>query len=199
LTTMFENDFFTVNKTVSVQRGIRFAELSYEVEPKNIRTSVFNVRFKLILREDTKPPKIDLYTPMFGFYDSKQKACAQAIFIEDLPVEIDYRNNPNRVDLLYRYEWPPKIDIKMLIGVFDAEDLSYPEEVEEKYDEFVNSSQEMVSLDPLFAWSYVEMIEEYDVSYVVCRDPRVYSKFSEAPTFRLVFNGGNVALFQVVK
>ena len=44
-----------------------------------------------------------------------------------------------------------------------------------------------------------DMINEYDVSYVLCRDPRVYLKFSEDPKFRLVFNSGNVAVFQAVK
>ena len=30
-------------------------------------------------------------------------------------------------------------------------------------------------------------------------EPEVYPKFSEDPKFRLVFNSGNVAVFQVVK
>jgi len=199
LTTLFENDFFTVNKTVTVQRGVRFAELSYDIEVKSFRTDLYNIRFKLITREDTEPPKIDQYIPMIGFYDPKQKVCGQAIFREDLPVELDHRKNPNRVDLLYRYEWNPKMEIKILVGVFDAKDLNYPDEVEETYYSLVNSSLERVTLDPIITWDYVEMIEKYDVSYVVCRDPRIYSKFSEDPKFRLVFNGGNVAVFQVVK
>jgi len=199
LTTLFENDFLTVNKTVTVQRGVRFAELSYEIETKNFRTNLFNIRFKLNTREDTEPPKIDQLIPMIGFYDPNQKVCGQAIFREDLPVELDPRNYPNRFDLLYRYEWNPKMEIKILVGVFDAEDLNYPDEVEETYYRLVNSSLEIVTLNPLITWDYVEMMEKYDVSYVVCRDQNVYSKFSEDPKFRLVFNGGNIAVFQVVK
>jgi len=198
LTTLFENDFFTVNKTLTVQRGVRFAELSYDIEVKSFRTNLFNIRFKLITREDAEPPTIDQSIPMIGFYDPNQKVCGQAIFREDLPVELDPRENPIRVDLLYRYDWNPKMKIKILVGVFDAEDLSY-EEVEKTYYKFVNSSLEMVTLDPLITWDYVEMMNKYDVSYVVCRDQNVYSKFSEDPKFRLVFNGGNVAVFQVVK
>jgi len=197
-TIMRENDFFTVNKTLTVQRGVRFAELSYEIETKNIRTNVFNIRFKLITREGAEPPTIDQSIPMIGFYDPNQKVCGQAIFREDLPVEIDPRKNPIRLDLLYRFEWNPKIKIKILVGVFDAEDLN-PEEVEQTYYRLVNSSLEIVTLDPLITWDYVEMMEKYDVSYVVCRDQNVYSKFSEDPKFRLLFNSGNVAVFQVVK
>jgi hypothetical protein len=89
--------------------------------------------------------------------------------------------------------------IKILVGVFDAADLNYPQEVEETYYKLINSSLETVSLDPLITWDYLEMIETYDISYVVCRDQTVYSKFSGNPNFRLVFNGGNVAVFQVAK
>ena len=199
LTTMFENDFFTVNKTVTVKRGVRFAELSYDVEVKSFRTNLFNIRFKLITREDTEPPTIDRSVPMIGFYDPNLKACGQAIFREDLPVELDQRVNPNRFDLLYRYEWSTEMKIKILVGVFDAADLNYPQEVEETYYKLINSSLETVSLDPLITWDYREMIETYDISYVVCRDQTVYSKFSGNPNFRLVFNGGNVAVFQVAK
>ena len=87
----------------------------------------------------------------------------------------------------------------MLVGVFDSEGRSYHTELNERYDELAAAPLEKVTLDQLIAWNYVEMINEYDVSHVVCRDPRVYSKFSEDPKFRLAFNCGNVAVFQVVK
>jgi len=197
LTVTFENDFFTVNKTLTAQRGVRFAELSYDIEVKNFRTNLFNIWLPIYTREGNMT--IDHSTPMFGFYDPYQKVCGQVIFKEDTPVEINQIESPNRVEMLYRYPWESNINIKILVGVFDAEDLNYPDEVEETYYRLVNSSLEIVTLDPLITWDYVEMMEKYDVSYVVCRDQNVYSKFSEDPKFRLVFNGGNIAVFQVVK
>lgn len=197
LTVTLENDLFTVNKTLTVQRGVRFAELSYDIELKNFRTNLFNIWLPIYTREGNVT--IDLSTPMFGFHDPFKRVCGQVIFKEDTPVEIDQKESPNRVEMLYRCPWKRNINIKILVGVFDAQDLSYPEEVEKTYDKLVNSSLEMVTLDPLITWDYVEMMDKYDVSYVVCRDQNVYSKFSEDPKFRLVFNGGNVAVFQVVK
>jgi len=199
LTTLFENDFFTVNKTLTVQRGVRFAEVSYEIEVKNIRINLFNIRLKLFTREDAEPPTIDQHMPMIGFYDPKHRVCGQAIFRENLPVELDPRKDPSRVDLLYRQPFEQKINIKILIGVFDAKDLSYPDQVIDKYYDLANSPLKTVTQDPIITWDYVEMMREYDVSYVLCRDFRIYSKFSQDPKFRLVFNGGNVAIFQVVK
>jgi len=196
LTIARENDLFTVNRTLTVQRGVRFAELSYEIKTKNVQTNVWKILLPIFTREGEV--KIDPYT-MFGFYDPNQKVCGQVIFRDDCPVDINYTISPRRVEMLYRFSWNPHIKIKILVGVFDAEDLNYPEEVEKTYDKLTNSSLEMLTLDPLITWDYVEMMEKYDVSYVVCRDQNVYSKFSEDPKFRLVFNGGNVAVFQVVK
>ncbi len=91
------------------------------------------------------------------------------------------------------------INIKTLIGVFDAEDLSWPYEVNEKYPELLASTEEKVTQDPLITWELHGNDEKYEVSYVVCRDYRIYSKFSEDPKFRLIFNAGNVTVFQAVK
>jgi hypothetical protein len=198
LTATFEDDLFTVKKTVTVQRGVRFAEVSYDIEVKNFRTNLFNIWLPIYTREGNVTK--DYSTPMFGFYDQFKRVCGQVIFKEDTPVEINrIEEEPIRVEMLYRYPWNRSINIKMLIGVFDAQDLSYPNEVEQKYREIADSPLENVTLDPLITWNYVEMIDEYDVSYVVCRDQKVYLKFSEDPHFRLMFNSGNVAVFQVVK
>ena len=197
MTALFENDLFKVNKTLTVQQGVRFAELSYDIKVKDFQTNLYNIWFKIYTREGNVTT---YHSPsMFGFYDPYQRVCGQVIFKGDIPVEIKQRENASQVELLYRYPWKRNINIKMLVGVFDAEDLSYPDEVEETYRRLANSSLETVTLDPLIAWDYIEMIEKYDVSYVVCRDQNVYLKFSEDPKFRLVFKGGNVAVFQVVK
>jgi len=197
LTITRESDLFTVNKTLTVQRGVRFAELSYEIKTKNVQTNIFNIWVPIYTIEGNVT--IDQSMTMFGIYDPAQKVCGQVIFNEDLPVEINQRESPSRVEMLYRYPWKRNINIKILVGVFDAKKLSYPDQVIDKYDELVNSTLKNVNLEPLITWDYTKMIEEYDVSYVVCRDQRIYSKFSEDPKFRMVFNGGNVAVFQAIK
>ncbi len=197
LTVTFEDDLFTVKKTLIVQRGVRFAELSYDIEVKDSRTNLFDIWLRIFTREGNVTK--DLSIPMFGFYDPDQRVCGQVIFKEDTPAQIDCKEEPIRVEMLYRYPWKRNINIKMLIGVFDAKDMIYPNEVEETYYELAASPLETVTLDPLFTWNYIEMLEEYDVSYVVCREPKIYLKFAEDHNFRFVFNSGNVAIFQAVK
>jgi hypothetical protein len=48
-------------------------------------------------------------------------------------------------------------------------------------------------------WKYTDVVEDYDVSYIICRNQKGYSKFSPDPRFRMLINSGDVAVFQVVK
>jgi len=197
LTTTYENELFTVKKTVTVQRGVRFAEISYDIEVKDFQTVLYNIWVPISIIEDNVI--VDYETPMFGFYDSGQEMCGQVIFRGDTPVQIDPKKSPSRVEMLFRYPLKRNINIKILVGVFDAENLSYPDQIINKYTELADSPIKKITSNPINTWNYVEMIKEYDVSYVVCRDQDVYLKFSEDPNFRLMFNCGNVAVFQVIK
>ena len=137
---------------------------------------------------------------MFGFYDPDQKVCGQVIFKDDIPFQIHHiEDEPIQVRMEYRYPGKRKINITMLIGVFNAEDLSYPNEVEEMYHELATFPLETVTIDPLVTFDYIDMIKEYDVSYVVSRDEEAQLKFLNDPNFRLLFNSGNVTIFQVLK
>lgn len=197
LTMMFENDFFTVKKTLAVYQGVRFAELSYEIETKNVQINAFDAKFTLHTTADRNITIEDTSTPMMiGTYNSFHEAAAQVIFTETDPLIELKQNTTNCAEITYNSQ-NSSVNAKMLVGVVDVEDLSYPYEVKMVYSELASSPLETVTSEPLITWNYIEMMEEYDVSYVVCRDQNVYLKFSEDPKFRMVFNGGNVAVFQV--
>ncbi len=198
LTIIFEDDLFTIKKTVAVWQGVRFAELSYDIEVKNSKIDFYNIRLSIYTGEGEVI--IDPSIPMFGFYDPNQKVCGQVIFKDDIPAQIDHiEDEPIQVGVLFRYPWKQKINITMLIGGFDAKDLSYPDEVEEIYHELSTFPLESVTLDPLVTFDYIEMLKEYDVSYVVSRDKKSQLKFFNNPKFRLLYNCGNVKIFQVTK
>jgi hypothetical protein len=200
LTMTLEDDLFVVKKTLTVRRGIRFAELSYNIEVKDPKTNLYNIWFPILTGKGEL--KINMSIPMFGCYDPNQKVFGQVIFKEDTPSKIEYIDDidapPIRARMLFRYPHKRNINIKMLICVFDAEELSYPDEVEETYYRLAASPQETVTQEPLVTWDYRKIIEEYDISCVVCRDPDVYLKFLN-PNFRRVFQSGKVTIFQVVK
>jgi len=137
-------------------------------------------------------------TPLIEVYDPNQKIAGAVIFQNNLPVEMNTRKQPNRVDLLYRQEFEMEVNIKMLVGIFDAKTLHYPEDVIKECARLAETPLEKLSADPLYTWSYVEMLERYDVSFVVCRDIKIYPKFFE-DKFRQVFNGRDIAIFQATK
>jgi hypothetical protein len=198
LTMTFENDLFIIKKTLAVWMGVRFAKLSYDVEVKDSKTNLYNISLPIYTREGDVIT--DLSIPIFGFYDPDQKVCGQVIFKDDIPSQIDHiEDEPSQVRMEYRYPGKCKINITMLIGVFNAEDLSYPNEVEQMYHKLATFPLETVTIDPLVTFDYIDMIKEYDVSYVVSRDEEAQLKFLNDPNFRLLFNSGNVTIFQVLK
>jgi hypothetical protein len=199
LTMKFENNFFTVKKTLTVHQGVRFAELSYEIETKKVQINAFDAKFTLHTTADRNITANQSTPMMIGAYNSFYEVAGQVIFTEPYPlIELLEQNLTKSAKIIYNSQ-NNRIHAKMLVGVFDVEDLSYPYDVMNVYSELASSPLERVTAEPLITWDYIEMMKEYDVSYVVCRDQNVYLKFSEDPKFRLVFNGGNVAVFQVVK
>jgi hypothetical protein len=198
LTITRENDLFRIDKILTVWQGSRFAEMSYNVTVKSVRTTLYNIWLPIYTIKGYVT--IDPWTPLVGIYESAHKVCGQIIFQEDLPAEIHYvEAGPTRIEMLYRHPLKQNINIKMLVGVYDSENRTYHVQLNERYAELATNPLEKVTQDPLITWNYVDMMKEYDVSYVVCRDYRIYSKFSEDPQFRLMFNAGNVTVFQAVK
>jgi hypothetical protein len=199
LTTMYEDEFSVVKKTVTVQQGVRFAEVSYDIQVKSYATNLFDIVLPIYTEKGNVT--IEPSLSWFGFYNPFNKMCGQVIFQEDMPVEItpEEVGTPIRVDLRFREPWERSINIEMLVGVFDAQNLRYPDQVNAKYDELAASPLEGVSSEPLFAWYYKDMLEEYDVSFVVCRDNDTYDRLSEDPKLRRTFTGGDVTIFQVIK
>jgi len=199
LTITLEDDLFTVKKTLTVRQGVRFAELSYEIEAKDEQISDFDAKFTLHTTADRNITIADESTPMtIEAYNSFYEAAGQVIFTEADPLIELKQNTTNCAEITYSSQ-NSSLHAEMLVGVVDVEDLSYPYEVGMVYAELASSPLETVSSEPLIVWDYVEMMKEYDVSYLVCRDQNVYLKFSEDPKFQLVFKGGKVTIFQVKK
>ncbi len=198
LTVKYEDEFSIVQKTVAVQKGVRFAEVSYDIQVKSYGTNLFNIWLPIYTGEGNAT--IDSSLSKFGFYDSSKKMCGEVIFQEVIPAEITrIEKDAYRILMLFRQPWEHTIIIKMLVGVFDAQNLTYPDQVNAKYDELAAAPLETVNSEPLFAWDYMDMLKEYDVSFVVCRDQYTYVRLLEDPKFQKIFIGGDISVFQVIK
>ncbi len=197
LIVQYEDELFSINRTLVIRRGVRFTEMSYDIEVKDFQTNLYNVWLTTYVGEGNMTH--DESELWYGFYHENQ-ICGQVIFKGDIPSQIEYiEKEPQRVETLFICPRQRRLNIKTLIGVFDAQDISWPEEVKEKYLEFLESHEKKETIAPLTVWEYMEMIEKYGISFVVCRDQQRYLKFSEDPNFRFILNNGNVAIFQVVR
>jgi hypothetical protein len=198
LTVVYEDEFSTVKKTVTAQQGVRFAEVSYDIQVKSYGTNLFNIWLPIYTQEGNTT--IDSSLSKFGFYDPSKKMCGEVIFQEVIPAEINrIEKDAYRILMLFRQPWEHTINIKMLVGVFDAQNLTYPDQVNAKYDELAVAPLETVNSESLFAWDYMDMLKEYDVSFVVCRDKYTYVRLLEDPKFQKVFVGGDISVFEVIK
>jgi hypothetical protein len=194
----YEDDLFKVNRTMTIKRGERFAELSYDVEVKSLQTNLFNIWFPMYTGSGSMTIDYDTLS-WYGFY-YWNKIFGEVIFQEDLPAEINHiEDYPTRVEMLFRYPNQKVINIKMLVGVYNAKDLIWPEQVKNKYKEFLESPYKIETTDRIYTWNYMDMIKKYNVSYVIYRNQGAYPKFAEDPNFRFIVNNEIVAVFQVLK
>jgi hypothetical protein len=63
----------------------------------------------------------------------------------------------------------------------------------------LNSSQEQVSDLPLDVFDYQKSMNDWNISYIACRDSELMPKFANDPAFSLVFINNDVAIFMVKK
>jgi hypothetical protein len=52
---------------------------------------------------------------------------------------------------------------------------------------------------PLDIFDYQKAVNDWNISYVVCRDSEIIPKFAGDPAFSLVFINNDVAIFMVKK
>lgn len=178
LTITSENEHFTINKTLQLQRGKKYAELAYLIESKN-EVNDFDVKFKLFTAGNQNFTINDESSNIIDVLNSNNKVVGQLNFTEPYSqIEIN-ETAKNYTEITYNAQ--NSIEIKMSVVIVD------------------NEKPVEYSPEKLTSWDYKEMIEDYNVSYVVSRDKNANMKFAKDPLFRLVFNSGNVVVFQVVE
>ena len=98
-------------------------------------------------------------------------------------------------------DWSPEYEYDFIVSALphNVFEPNFVDQVIDKYYELSYFPLREIESNPIETWDYIEMIKEYNISHVVCRDQSVYLKFSEDPKFQLIFNCGNVAIFQVTK
>ena len=203
LTVLRENNLFTVNKTLQVNQGKGSADLSYEITAKN-NTNLSSINFRIYAPSfENLTYTNTTTTSIIRAFNSNKKVGGQ-IHTTSVPDSIvSPKNYTNCAEVEYVLSNPTfkGITVRFHIEVFDPASLS-DEDFEELFlliedQKFAYSPTEEATDDPMYIWDYAEMIENFNVTHVICRDERIFSKFSQDPLFQFVLNSGKVAVFQV--
>ena len=195
LTEIRENGLLKVNRTLTVFRGVRFADLSYEILSKDNETTVDWLKLILYMRVGITKVGQEMMS-VFYSYDN---VGVQVIFKDVFPqTKIVTQEDPGAAEFLYAGTNGKSIKIKFLLGVFDLRGLEY-EEILNMLDTMPDDYMRIVSNSPLVTSSYLDIIAKYNVDFIVCRDQGVYPKFSGDPNFQVVYNSVRVTIFKVIK
>ena len=197
LTTTRENTFLIVKKILLVYQGIRSVDLSYEITAKN-NTNLSAAKFRIYFPTYTNLTKIDVAsTSIIRYYDPYTKVAG---YVTAKNASHGSLENIGNFEFQYKMSNKnfKKISIKFQVEVFN--DTYWTKEDLNVFQFLEGSLKEKRIDDPVYVWDYTEMIEKkYDVTHIICRDPRVFSKFSQDPLIQFVFNSGKVAVFQIKK
>jgi hypothetical protein len=194
------NSLLNYTQLTTVYKGVQFVNMSITVESTVEGVSLDWVQFFV----DSKGKVIQpIQNKTVGLLDEGVKAFGQLIFNEKQPdVEIVNGENPCILGLLYNLQGESKGEIQISVSAYSVtDDPRFYQNPETKADYFnnLNSSQEQVSNLPLDVFDYQKSMNDWNISYIACRDSELIPKFANDPAFSLVFINNDVAIFMVKK
>jgi len=199
------NSFLNYTQLTTVYKGVRFVNMSITVESTVEGVSLDWVQFFVDSKGKVIPP---MQNKTVGLLDEGVKAFGQLIFNEEQPdVEVVNGENPCILGLLYNLQGESKGEIQISVSAYSVtDDPRFYQDPETKADYFnkiindnLNSSQEQVSDLPLDVFNYQKSMNDWNISYIACRDSELIPKFANDPAFSLVFINNDVAIFTVKK
>ena len=199
------NDVFNYTQLTTVYKGVQFVDISITVESPVANVSLDWIQFfvhskgKVIQQTQNKT---------VGLLDEGVKAFAQLIFNKEQP-EVNKINaeHPCILELFYNLQGESKSEIQISVSAYSVtDDLSFYQDPETTADYFnkiitdnLNLPQEPISDLYLDVFDYQKAVNDWNISYIACRDYEVLPKFVNDPAFSLVFINDEVAIFMVKK
>jgi hypothetical protein len=199
------NDFFNYTQLTTVYKGVKFVDMSIMVESAVEGVSLDWVQIFVNSKGKVIP---SIQNRTVGLLDEGVKAFAQLIFNEEQPeLEVVNSENPCILSLLYNLQGASRGEIQLSVSAYSVtDDLHYYQDPETTAGYFSNiisdnliSSQKPTSNISLDVFDYRKAMNDWNISYIACRDFEVFPKFVNDPAFSLVFINDEVAIFMVKK
>ena len=200
------NDLFSLTQTTTVYSGMRFANMSILIE--STQTNISFLNFFAILRTKDYFDCIEKENTI-GIFEEKTKVLGQMIFVKNQPIAKKFSS---ALELRYNLDGNRKAEIELFVGargLLPEEQNREHFKTQESKEKFLNVlidenlssylGNDENSAVALEVFDYQKALKEWNISYVACRDRELYPKFTNDPSFRLVFINDDVAIFMVRK
>jgi hypothetical protein len=200
-----ENAFFNYTQLTTVYKGSPFVNITIAIESAVDGVSLDWLDFTV----NSKGKVQALQNNTIALLDEGVKAFSQLIFNKEQPnIDLINPDNPCIFLLDYNLQGKAKAEIQMTVSAYSVSDNLEIYQSQEKKDQYFNdiirgnldSYQGRAPDSPLVnVFDYQKAVDDWDISYIACRDSKVIPKFAKDPTFNLVFINTDVAIFMVKK
>jgi hypothetical protein len=199
------NKFFNYTELTTVYKGSPFVNMTITMESTVNGVSLDWLDFIV----NSKGYAQALQSNTIALLDEGVKAFSQLVFNKEQPnVDLVNLDNPCIFALDYNLQGKAKAEIQMAVTAYSvSDDLSIYQSQETKNRHFnpiiaknLNSYREQASNSPsVEVFDYQKAVDDWNISYIACRDSEVIPKFAKDPAFSLVFINNDVAIFMVKK
>jgi hypothetical protein len=198
------NEFFNYTQLTTVYKGSRFVSISITLESTVNGVSLDWLDFTV----PSKGKVQAMQNKTIALLDEGVKAFSQLIFDKEQPnVKLINPENPCIFELDYNLQGKAKMDVQISLTAYSVtDDLRFYQDPEITADYFnkiitenLNSSQKPISELPLEVFDYQKAVNDWNISYIACRDSEIIPKFAGDSAFSLVFINNDVAIFMAKK
>jgi hypothetical protein len=192
-----EHQLFKITEEITIFKGVRFAQISFILQNKAF------VNFDWLQLPFQARGFLVKYANTIALVDGTLHEITQIVFPEtQLGRDVVMQENPDFYQLIWNLQGNSTAKTSFLVGL-----CPFNADVESNQAEYWNNLIEtnsktylnFVSDSPLNCFDYQEAISQWNISYIVIRDFASIPRFSDDPTFTLVFKNAQVAIFKVTK
>jgi hypothetical protein len=193
------NQLFNFTEQITVYRGVRFVDVSVTLQSGVAGVSLDWLRFIL----HTKGISLQVENTT-ALVDNNMRVIGQLIFTAGQPETRVYTSeNPSSLELLYNLGGKFEAEMQFFVGVYQYR--SNPNLTEKAQADYIQnlianntkSYLNKVSDLPLDIFDYRVSIIDWNISYILLRDPESIPRFANDPLFSLVFINKDVAVLMV--
>ncbi|MBN1358644.1 hypothetical protein JW988_07740 [Candidatus Bathyarchaeota archaeon] len=199
------NGFFNYTELTTVYRGSPFVNMTITIESAVDGVSLDWLGFTM----NSKGYMQAQQNNTIALLDEGVKAFSQLIFNKEQPkVVLVNHDNPCIFTLDYNLQGKAEVEIQMAVTTYSVSDDQEIYQSQERKDQYfsniittnLNSYQKQIPDSPaLYVFDYQKAVNDWNISYIACRDSEILPKFVNDPTFSLVFINNEVAIFMVKK